>query len=99
MKIDNSTTTPSPAAFHDAYAAHYDDEVRVYECYLAEVLFGLCFEYVKLPRMARTYSIITPLTSKASSAPPGTNGGRRSGASSAKIYLSPGRYKSEGSDT
>lgn len=32
------------AALHDAYAAEYDDQVRAYGSYLAEALFGLCYE-------------------------------------------------------
>lgn len=34
----------STAALHDAYAAEYDDQVRAYGSYLAEALFGLCYE-------------------------------------------------------
>lgn len=43
-----SISTSSPqAALHDAYAADYDREVRAYDCYLAEALFGLCYESVR----------------------------------------------------
>jgi predicted TPR repeat methyltransferase len=35
------------AALHDAYAAEYDDQVRQYDCYLAEALFGLCYEFTE----------------------------------------------------
>jgi predicted TPR repeat methyltransferase len=35
------------AALHDAYAADYDEQVRAYDCYLAEALFGLAFEFVR----------------------------------------------------
>jgi predicted TPR repeat methyltransferase len=41
------TLLPAQAALHDAYAAEYDEQVRAYECYLAEALFGLCYEYVR----------------------------------------------------
>ena len=41
------TSMPTEAALHDAYAAEYDEQVRAYECYLAEALFGLCYEYVR----------------------------------------------------
>lgn len=41
------TTMHAQAALHDAYAAEYDDQVRAYECYLAEALFGLCYEYAR----------------------------------------------------
>jgi ubiquinone/menaquinone biosynthesis C-methylase UbiE len=32
---------------HDAYADTYDDQVRECGCYLAEVTFGLCYEYLQ----------------------------------------------------
>lgn len=32
-------------AQHDAYAADYDSQVKVYACYLADLLFGLCYEF------------------------------------------------------
>jgi predicted TPR repeat methyltransferase len=32
---------------HDAYASDYDQQVRAAGCYLEEVLFGLCFEYIQ----------------------------------------------------
>lgn len=35
------------ASLHDAYAADYDRQVREYSCYLADCLFGLCFEFVR----------------------------------------------------
>jgi predicted TPR repeat methyltransferase len=35
------------AALHNAYAAEYDGQIPAYECYLAEALFGLCYEYVR----------------------------------------------------
>lgn len=41
------TAESHPAVLHDAYAAEYDDQVRAYECYLAEVLFGLSYEYIQ----------------------------------------------------
>jgi len=34
-------------ALHDAYAADYDAQVVAYDCYLAEALFGLCYDLVK----------------------------------------------------
>jgi predicted TPR repeat methyltransferase len=36
-----------PAARHDAYAVDYDAQVAAYDCYLAEALFGLCYEFVR----------------------------------------------------
>jgi predicted TPR repeat methyltransferase len=41
------TVAAPAAALHDAYAAEYDDQIRAYECYLAEVLFGLSYEYTR----------------------------------------------------
>ena len=35
------------AALHDAYAADYDAQVAAYDCYLAEALFGLCYDFVQ----------------------------------------------------
>jgi predicted TPR repeat methyltransferase len=32
------------AARHDAYAADYDAQVRAYDCHIADLLFGLCYE-------------------------------------------------------
>lgn len=34
------------ASQHDAYAMEYDAQVRAYDCYLADALFGMCFEYI-----------------------------------------------------
>ena len=34
------------ATLHDAYAADYDAQVSAYDCYLAEALFGLCYDFV-----------------------------------------------------
>ena len=35
------------ATLHDAYAAGYDAQVVAYDCYLAEALFGLCYEFIQ----------------------------------------------------
>lgn len=35
------------ARLHDAYAADYDQQVQSYGCRMADLLFGLCFEYVQ----------------------------------------------------
>jgi predicted TPR repeat methyltransferase len=35
------------AALHDAYAAGYDQQVSEYGCYIAEVLFGLSYEFTQ----------------------------------------------------
>ena len=35
------------ADLHDAYAADYDQQVQSYGCHVADVLFGMCFEYVQ----------------------------------------------------
>ena len=34
-------------ALHDAYAADYDAQVVAYDCYLAEALFGLCYDFIR----------------------------------------------------
>ena len=34
-------------SLHDAYAANYDEQISAYGCYLADALFGLCFDYVR----------------------------------------------------
>jgi SAM-dependent methyltransferase len=39
--------TNNLAPHHDAYAADYDEQVRVYGAYLAEVLFGLAYEAIR----------------------------------------------------
>jgi 2-polyprenyl-3-methyl-5-hydroxy-6-metoxy-1,4-benzoquinol methylase len=33
------------AGLHDAYAADYDAEARAYDCHIADLLFGLCYEF------------------------------------------------------
>lgn len=35
------------ASAHDKYAQEYDDQIKNYNCYLAEVLFGLSYEFIK----------------------------------------------------
>jgi predicted TPR repeat methyltransferase len=35
------------SSLHDAYAADYDRQVGAYDCYLAEALFGLCYDYIR----------------------------------------------------
>lgn len=47
MTTDDQTAANSQAALHDAYAAEYDGQVRAYACYLAEVLFGLAYEFIR----------------------------------------------------
>ncbi len=32
---------------HDSYATDYDNQVRACDCHIAEVLFGLCYEFVQ----------------------------------------------------
>lgn len=34
-------------ALHDAYAADYDEQVRAYDCHIADMLFGLAFEFTR----------------------------------------------------
>jgi predicted TPR repeat methyltransferase len=35
------------ASLHDAYAEEYDQQMRDYDCYLPEVLFGLCYDAIQ----------------------------------------------------
>ncbi len=35
------------AALHDAYAADYDSQVKAYDCFITDLLFGLCYEYIQ----------------------------------------------------
>lgn len=35
------------SALHDAYASEYDDQVQAYDCHIADVLFGLCYEFLR----------------------------------------------------
>jgi predicted TPR repeat methyltransferase len=35
------------ASAHDKFAKEYDNQIKNYDCYIAEVLFGLSYEYVK----------------------------------------------------
>ena len=32
---------------HDKYAQEYDNQIKNYDCYIAEVLFGLSYEFIK----------------------------------------------------
>ena len=34
-------------AQHDSYAADYDAQVRAYDCHIADLLFGLCYEFTR----------------------------------------------------
>jgi predicted TPR repeat methyltransferase len=43
----NKMDEKSASHLHDAYAADYDYQVISYGCHLAEVLFGLCYEYTQ----------------------------------------------------
>jgi predicted TPR repeat methyltransferase len=40
-------TQAKDAALHDAYAADYDAQVQSYDCHIADLLFGLCYEFVR----------------------------------------------------
>ena len=39
--------SPASSSLHDAYAVDYDDQIRAYDCHLADVLFSLCYEYTQ----------------------------------------------------
>lgn len=34
-------------ARHDSYAADYDAQVRAYDCHIADLVFGLCYEFIR----------------------------------------------------
>ena len=34
-------------ALHDGYAADYDAQVQAYDCHIADLLFGLCYEFTR----------------------------------------------------
>jgi predicted TPR repeat methyltransferase len=50
------------AALHDAYSADYDNQVRQYGSYMAEALFGLCYEYIHLGQTLLDIGIGTGLS-------------------------------------
>jgi predicted TPR repeat methyltransferase len=35
------------ASEHDKYAKEYDNQIKIFDCYIAEVLFGLSYEFIK----------------------------------------------------
>ena len=35
------------SSLHDSYAADYDNQVQVFDCHIAEMLFGLCYEFIQ----------------------------------------------------
>lgn len=45
-KPSHSIETTGKAALHDAYAAEYDAQVLAYDCWIADLLFGLCYEFI-----------------------------------------------------
>jgi len=48
---------------HDAYAGTYDTQAREYQCYIGDLLFGLCYEYVQPGQTALDVGIGTGLSS------------------------------------
>lgn len=49
---------------HDKYAKEYDDQIRNYNCYIAEVLFGLSYEYIKKGESILDVGIGTGISSR-----------------------------------
>ena len=49
---------------HDKYAHDYDRQIQAYDCYLAEVLFGLCYEEIDAGQRLLDIGIGTGLSSK-----------------------------------
>jgi 2-polyprenyl-3-methyl-5-hydroxy-6-metoxy-1,4-benzoquinol methylase len=35
------------SSLHDSYAANYDSQIQEFDCHLADVLFGLCYEFIR----------------------------------------------------
>jgi predicted TPR repeat methyltransferase len=52
------------AALHDAYAADYDAQVLACDCYIADLLFGLCYEYTRPGRRLLDAGIGTGLSAQ-----------------------------------
>lgn len=40
-------TQTTNGALHDAYAVDYDAQVQAYDCHIGDLLFGLCYEFVR----------------------------------------------------
>jgi len=49
---------------HDKYAEDYDKQIRTYDCWLAEVLFGLCYEDIQEGETLLDVGIGTGLSSR-----------------------------------
>lgn len=49
---------------HDKYAKEYDEQIKNYDCYIAEVLFGLTYEYIKAGESILDVGIGTGISSK-----------------------------------
>ena len=49
---------------HDKYAHDYDQQIKAYDCYLAEVVFGLCYEEINEGERLLDIGIGTGLSSK-----------------------------------
>jgi predicted TPR repeat methyltransferase len=52
------------ASEHNKYAKEYDDQIKNYDCYIAEVLFGLSYEYIKKGESILDVGIGTGISSK-----------------------------------
>ena len=49
---------------HDLFAENYDQHIKAYDCYLADVLFGLSFEFITATQILLDIGIGTGLSSK-----------------------------------
>jgi predicted TPR repeat methyltransferase len=49
---------------HDKYAKDYDNQIKNYDCYIAEVLFGLSYEYINKGESILDVGIGTGISSK-----------------------------------
>jgi predicted TPR repeat methyltransferase len=52
------------ASAHDKYAKEYDNQIKNYDCYIAEILFGLSYEYIKKGDTLLDIGIGTGISSK-----------------------------------
>lgn len=64
MSHDRSPNDASIPSRHDSYAADYDVQVEACDCYIAELLFGLCFERIVPGQVLLDAGIGTGLSSR-----------------------------------
>jgi predicted TPR repeat methyltransferase len=60
VEIQSSSMTSA----HDIYAHEYDEQMKHYDCYIAEVLFGLSYEYIRKGETILDVGIGTGISSR-----------------------------------